>query len=152
MKQQGFTLIELVMIMIVVGILAVYAVSSVTSLNMDSYSGAEELVQAIRYAQQEAMDNTNAVAPIGITISPTGFTFIGITSPIHTWRLSVPDGVNYAVNISPTGTITFNGRGVPTCAPIASLSCTATSQTFTVDAGGHSDTFTVEPFTGLAHR
>ncbi len=151
MKQKGFTLIELVMILLMIGILAVYATSNVNSLNMDAYNGAEELVQAIRYAQQEAMDNTNAVAPIGIIISPAGFTFVGIVSPVNTWQLSVPDGVAYSVLITPnTADITFDKRGVPTCS--APFTCTAIPQTFTVTAGTSTETFTVEPFTGLAHR
>lgn len=152
MREKGFTLIELVMILMMIGILAVYATSNIDSLNMESYSGAEELVQAIRYAQQEAMDNTGAVVPIGITISATGFTFVGVASPVDTWQLSVPDGVAYGVIIAPTGTITFDGRGVPTCTPPLTITCTTVAQAFTVTAGSSTDTFFVEPFTGLAHR
>ena len=149
MKQRGFTLIELIMVLTIVGILAVYVSSSTTTVSMASYSGAEELAQAIRYAQQEAMNNT-AAAGIGITIAANGFTFVGVASPVSTWRLSIPNGVQYSVLINPTGTITFDNRGVPTCG--GGLACAAGSQVITVTADGVSDTLTIEPFTGLVRR
>lgn len=148
MRQSGFTLIELIMVLIVVGILAVYVTSSTTNVSMTAYSGAEELVRAIRYAQQEAMDNTG-VPGIGISIDNNGFVFNGITSPVNTWQLLKAPTAQYVVLIAPTGTITFDGRGVPTC---TGLACTLAPQAFTVSADSVTETFTVEPFTGLAHR
>jgi MSHA pilin protein MshC len=149
MKQHGFTLVELIMVLMVVGILAVYVTASTNNVSMTSYSGAEELVQAIRYAQQEAMDHTG-VSGIGISIQADGFTFIGVTSPVDTWQLLKNPTANYAVAIAPTGTIIFDGRGTPTCA--GGLNCNAASQTITVTADGINTALTIEPFTGLAHR
>ncbi len=149
MRQSGFTLIELIMVLILVGILAVYVSSKTTNVSMTSYSGAEELVQAIRYAQQEAMDNTG-VPGIAINIDIDGFTFTGVTSPISTWRLLKAPAAQYVVTIDPTGKITFDGRGVPTCT--GNLACALAAQVITVTADGVTTSLAIEPFTGLAHR
>ncbi len=133
--------------MLIVGIMGVYILPKTSNLSMSSYSGAQELIQAIRYAQQEAMDHTNS-AGIGITIGANSFTFVGVTSPVDTWQLDPPPA--YSVTFTRTGTITFDKRGVPSCTG-ALAGCATTAQPIGVVADGTTTTVTLEPYTGLAH-
>lgn len=154
MRQSGFTLIELIMVLMVVGILAVYISSGTTNVSMTAYSGAEELVRAIRYAQQEAMDNTG-VAGIGIRIDNDGFVFLGVDSPVNTWQLLKSPAAQIVVDIPPAsqGTIIFDGRGTPTCTGTMGTCATAAdAKTITVNADDLAASLTLEPFTGMAHR
>lgn len=147
MNQRGFTLVELALVIVLIGILSAYVLSR-NNTDFTAFSGTEELMQAIRYAQQQSMEHTGA-ATIGIQLSNDGFTFINTSSLGVAWGLEKPS-TSYSVNINPTGTITFNGRGVPTCS--GGLNCSTSAQAITVSANGKSETFYLEPYTGFTHR
>ena len=145
--QRGFTLVELIVIMVLVGILSIYAIPK-TQNDFTAGNSVQELMQALRFVQQQSMANTGK-ANSGIQISSDGFTFINATSITQEWKLLKPTP-KYTVTISPTGSIVFNGHGIPTCS--GSLACTNTAQAITVSANGNSSTFYLEPYTGYVHR
>lgn len=148
MIQRGFTLVELVIIIVLIGVLAVYAIPSSKS-DLTAWNAADELMQAIRYSQQKSLDNTGQAAA-GIQLQSQGFSFIGTTSLGITWNIQLPTPA-YSIDISPTGTILFNGRGVPTCS--GSLNCgNATESIRITTENGNSATIYIEPYTGLVHR
>ena len=67
--EKGFTLLEIIAILVILGILAVVVVSRTTSMNAEVYAGADTLKTHLRYAQILAM-NTNPPESGGETFSP----------------------------------------------------------------------------------
>ncbi|MGM0593036.1 MAG: GspH/FimT family pseudopilin [Pseudomonadota bacterium] len=147
MRRNGFTLIELIVILVLLGILSVYV--SMKNTDFTAHSGAEELVQALEHAREIAMSRTGSAVAPGVRIDNDGFSFTGIAAPPVEWQLLKP-GPALSVNITPTGTVSFNGRGLPSCA--GGLNCATVQQTITVSANGESVTLAIEPYTGLVHR
>jgi MSHA pilin protein MshC len=146
MKEQGFTLIELIMVLIIVGVLSVVAVSKFNPASFDSAAAAGELVSAIRYAQERSMSNTGGTN-YNIVITTSGYTVkqgaSNITHPVTGAASYSNDsgGVWANASISPALTITFDGDGAPDL---------AANQTFTLTVGSESTSVTVEKETGFA--
>lgn len=158
MRQGGFTIIELVMVMVLIGILAIVAVPRLG--NLGSYtllSAAQDLVAAIRYAQQQSMSNSGA-NNFQIAVNGTGYTvtqnLTAITNPLtgstgYTEDSSAWDGVSITAG---TGTISFNSRGMPTCSDgLADCSLPGdTNVTITLNKGGETTSVSIERYTGYA--
>lgn len=136
MRQHGFTLIELVLVMVLVGILAVYAAPRLGS-GYDVAAARDELIEALRYAQQQSTSNTGA-ASFSDALTADGFSVQqgGVT-------VNDPAGGAYSrqwsdITLVPAGTvITFGSRGD-----------TANSVTMTLTGGSDSATVLVEAQTG----
>lgn len=130
-KSRGFTLIELVAVLVVVGIMAAFALSRMASTaTFGATSLAEQLKRDIRYTQILAMSlSTNYTITItasGYAISPTPVEgVISVTAPA-------------GVTLTPA-TITFNSDGAPSMPGILSI---------TSSGGGNTRTLTVLPETG----
>lgn len=159
MKQhRGFSLVELIMVMILVGILAVMAVPLLSNIaGYTLHSAAHDLIEAIRYAQQQSMTHSGA-NPFQIQITGAGFTVsqsgTAIINPItgnsgYSQDSAVWNGVSIT---STTGTIAFDYRGLPSCSagfPACSLSGDS-NITVTLQKGSNTLSITLERFTGYA--
>lgn len=141
----GFTLVELVIVILLLGILSVYAVGRLYP-DYTARQASEELVQAIRHAQERAMDLGGGT---GVTIEADGFRFTGMTVSASEWRLLKP-GASIDASLSPTGSISFDTTGRPLCS--GGLACSAGQAVITVQANDRSETLTLEPITGYVHR
>ena len=155
MNRQGFTLIELVIILLLIGIIAVYAAPrflDVPSTKASAFAG--KLQADIRYAQNLAMTqnrryrvyvNTNP-AP-----TPNGYAVVYDTSggawsafgyaqdPAGTGNLNVTlNAGQYAgitVSTPAGGFIEFNSLGAPTVGAGTVLTVSPGAQTVTITAG-----------------
>jgi prepilin-type N-terminal cleavage/methylation domain-containing protein len=155
-RQNGFSLIELVMVMVVIGILAVMATPRLGNLSTYSLTSATaDLLEAIRYAQQQSMSHSGA-ANFEVMVTGTGFTVTqngaSITNPItgasgYSQESAVWDGISIT---SATGTITFDSRGRPTCGG-GLPPCALANVTLTLELNGESKTVTIERYTGYAY-
>ena len=143
----GFTLVELTVVIVIAGILAVFIAPQFNLQGYENTRASVELIQGIRYAQFQSLYRS-ATPDFQIAIGTSGFTVM------DSGGNALPDPVNPSVvytrafngvTISPTGTISFDGRGQPTCT--GGLSCAIANETITV-AG---DTITLERFTGFVH-
>lgn len=149
----GFTLLELVMIMVIIGVLAVSAIPRFT--NVDAHVAAQEIVEAIRYAQEMAMVHSGQDVDADGNLDFYRFAITG-----NTFRVSRADADSLADILHPveggasytnswTGgvilggdiTIDFNSRGLPS---------NAADITIDVTAGGETVQITVERLTGYA--
>ena len=141
LREGGFTLIELIMVIVIMGALAAIVIPKFNRSPYDVEAAAGELVQAIRYAQGKSMTEVDAnkyqivITTSGYTISKNG---VDITHP-------VTQAASYSktwsdISISSAATIVFDGYGEPTSGAPAS---------FTLSKGASSKTVTVQAVTGF---
>ena len=127
-SSQGFTLVELIMIIVLISILAVSVMPSFIDTSVFSLEGAAGMVAAdIRYAQELAM-GTHASKTITFTTDDSHYT-------VDSRAVNLPS----KVTISTGATFTFNSLGEPT---------TGGGSSVEIQAGSSTKTITVESYTG----
>ncbi len=118
-NDKGFTLIEMVTIILLLGILAVTAVSKWPT-GFDQDAARMEMTMAIRYAQHRAMTRqfSGLASAWGISIDPTTDEYSvlqrgqGCNDPAYCSRKLLGRSIMLATNIS-GNSIWFNGLGQP---------------------------------------
>jgi len=146
-SHKGFTLIEMVMVIIILGTLSAVVLPklSLNTFEVEAVSG--ELIAAIRYAQEKSMSNTGAPDyQIAITVGGYLVTQNGVNI-IHPVNGVAPYQSNWTnVTLAPPGVIAFDGYGVPTLS--GALIFGGNQAVVTVTMNGGSDTVTLERVTG----
>lgn len=144
-EMTGFTLIELVMTMVIVGILAAVVAPRFFDNNVFQSRGFADQVQAtLRYAQKLAIAQHRFACAaftnnsITLTIGPTAACGTPLLSPTGeaNYVITAPAGITFAA--IPTD-FSFNALGTPTNAPQ------------TINIIGASDGITIEAETGYVH-
>ena len=109
MKSQGFTLIELIIILVIIGILAVSASPIfISDSGMKSQSARLQALSILRAIQQQAMQDTANNYSVSVTESTLGNPPYNESNNL---QLSNLDDITF----SPAGiTIGFNALGQPT--------------------------------------
>lgn len=142
--QRGFTLIELIMAIVIVGILAVFVVSSFNNTGFQARGFADQLQTSLRYAQKVALAQrrnacvTTTASLITLTIASSS----GAAS-LCVGNLAFPAGGNTikapnGVTLTPAVTVTFDALGR-----------TSSSRNFTVSDVANN--IVVEAETGYVH-
>lgn len=164
---RGFSLIELVMVIIVLGIISVYAMPKMGSLNIYSLQrSAQDLVEAVRYTQTMSM-NHSGDPHYQIALTGGGFTVYQdldgdnsfdagseeIANPIDgSGSYTEATGEWAGVTFAQTGRISFDSRGMPSCV-FNYAACSTPSDTdvaITLNMGTDSLSITIEAYTGYA--
>lgn len=153
----GFTLVELIAVMVIVGILAVFAMPRLANLqSIDVRASADEVAAAVRYAQKLAIAqqrqifvNLNAASgQICLDyVGATGGCAAGVNavpSPYSGGRYQAPAKAGSVVLASNPAPFFFNALG----APFNALGAPSAGATLTVTGGGLIRTITVAPETG----
>ena len=135
-SERGFTLIEIIAVLLLMGILSVVAVVHSNNLGVEAdVRGAAEVVKNhLRYAQTKAM---NADLGWGINFAGSSYTLEDANRVSAILPGDLPQGMTYAATVNP---VLFENRwGSPGSATI----------TVTVSKGGTSQTITVTKNTGF---
>ena len=131
---QGFTLIELIAVMIVVGILAISIFARFPDSNAASVqTSRDDIIAALFFAQQTAMARDNI--QLSITANTINVTENGNPIRIHSdaYPLALPSGVN--VTAVPS-TYSYDKLGKTTPGSIT-VTRDGVSATITVEASGY---------------
>ena len=113
---RGFTLIELVVVMVIAAILAAYAASQINTQGFDALGFADQTTAMLRYAQKVEISQRRTVA---VVISPSQIKLCYTDSACSGGSVSQPLGsgtgaflVNAGSGVSVSGvTCTFNSLG-----------------------------------------
>ena len=123
-RQKGFTLIELIMVIILLGVLSVFAMSRFSS--GQSYSSAivkNQLLAALRLSQQTALSRSSSNQNVILTITSAGGSWLFVTSgggdsftsQVEAGVEQIRFGTNFAAACSSLSTlplvISFDGDG-----------------------------------------
>lgn len=120
-KQQGFTLIELVTVIILMGIVSIALFSRIGSVNTAAVqAGRDDVIAALFFAQQTAMMRAN----IKVAITATSISVTEAGNPLQvpiSYPLLMPKGVSLSASQSEfsydklgrtaAGSITLTGSG-----------------------------------------
>ena len=153
----GFSLVELVTIMIVVGILAAFAIPRlVDRTGFVSRGFFDEAQAAVRYAQKIAIAQRRtifvAITGTQIRVCYDAACASTVLDPSTGAALSIPQlptgapaGSFSGVTLSPVTTFSFSGSGSPSFGAQLAVNVNSTG------VGDINRTFFVEPITGYVH-
>ena len=149
--QRGFTLIELIMVMVMLGVLAVFAAPSIFNRNdFEARGFHDQTLGVLRFAQKTAIAQRRAVCVAFTNNSITLTRASAETSALCDTALSGPTGAEVltaSANVTYTTTPTafrFDGLGQP-------LTGTNTAAPSTIKVANATPTITVEAATGYVH-
>ncbi len=119
MKSRGFTLIELIIILVIIGILAVSAVPVFfDNSGTQSQVVRQQAMSILRSIQQQAMQNTDKSLQLEVLLEVTQTT-LGVPpyNNENNLQISNIEGVNFSLSYSGSGvlpaTIAFDALGRP---------------------------------------
>jgi MSHA pilin protein MshC len=135
---RGFSLIELVVIIVIMGILSAYASSQLNFASHDASGYAEIVKSSIRLAQKLAVAQ-RAAHTVTFPVNPCGGSSVDGAQVAGEQCDPVPNGVA----VSGLSTITFDGLGRPDVSTVT---------TITVSGGDVSRVIFLEPETGYVHE
>ena len=144
---RGFTLIELIMVIVLVGVMSVFVAPKFNASDFYARGFHDETLALLRYAQKTAVAQRRTVC-VAYTASGASLSIASAAS-VTTCNTNLvgPRGENQATvtaksgvtyNPTPTTGFYFNGLGQPSAAQ-------------TVQVSGASGTITVEAVTGYVH-
>lgn len=111
--QQGFTLIEVIVVLLLIGIVAAVVISRINATNADVVGQTEVLKSHIRYAQSLSMHTD---ATWGLQFSGATYQLFSITGGARTNRILPNEDdttVDMPTGMSATGTLAFDKYGKP---------------------------------------
>lgn len=135
---KGFTLVELVVMMVVMGILAAYVSAKLNFKESDASGCAETVKASVRMAQKLAIAQRAPASPVTVTVTSSCAATVGTESY---------PALN-GITVSNSGSISFSGLGQPS---VGATPLTAV-RTFTITGGDVTRYVCLEAETGYVHE
>ena len=135
-KYGGFTIVEMVIVIIILGIIAIYASSKLTESEPFAVSaGQDQLISGARYAQQVAM-MSGPGANVTLSVNATNFEIaVGgtpISLPSGGTSESLPSGVT-----ATAATVSYTSLGETSVASIITLTSGSESRQVCIETSGY---------------
>jgi MSHA pilin protein MshC len=151
----GFTLIELIAVMILVGILAVFVAPRLNTSIYDARTVIDEAQSTLRYAQKIAVAQHRPVFVVfggnGGALCFDGACAAHVPTPTGAPAvINLPSGVTAGINRAIPG-FYFNALGKPFDSGNVEPVSTFARTIVTISGGGMSRAITIEPETGYVH-
>lgn len=150
-RSAGFTLIEVITVLLIIGILSSVVFSRGTSLNSDLQARMSEVRSQLRYLQLKAM-KTNTTY---LVLRSEGANYWAYNSANSTIFLALPGETSSTISLTDKKMtmspfiISFDRFGIPYSVSGSTHTKLANNATITITAGGQSGTLTVTPETGF---
>lgn len=152
-RHAGFTLIELVVVLILIGILAVTFVPRTSSKGSLTFAGqAQQLASDIRYVQTLSMTRGQRYC---LNLTSTGYsmtmtncsTSVGVEHPAGATFPVTLEGVTLSWSSLPSNLVTFTGKGLP-YTDAAAATALASNAIVTLGGDGGPMYVCISPVTG----
>ncbi|MYL85281.1 prepilin-type N-terminal cleavage/methylation domain-containing protein [Desulfovibrio aerotolerans] len=151
---QGFTLIEVIAVLVLLGIIGIYATNRMGNDQFKAIAEADALRAALRYAQARAMAD---IYTWGISLSAGSYQLVEDNPSVANAPLPGGGGTTRTmpsgVTLGGAALILFDWRGQPVTSHITAIGGTASAatanQNITVTASASTETVTVTPYTGF---
>lgn len=152
LKQKGFTLIELICVIIVLGVLSVNAFIQWPGTAINSGAEAQQVANDIRYTQSLSMSKGNRYS--FVIVSSTTYQIrnssgTAVTNTMGGTTTTLNTGLSFGTLTNlPDSLVAFDGNGNPystTGSPGTALTSTAS---IPISGGGITRTITIAPSTG----
>jgi MSHA pilin protein MshC len=145
-RSKGFTLTELVVVMVIAVIISAFAISRMNTSSFEAEGFSNQLAATMRYAQKIAIAQRRSVA-VAITSTTVALTYPGMGGT----ALRKPPGTE-AYTLSVPSNVTLSGTLVPSTVTFSALGAVATGGTLIVSGSDLAPvTITVETETGYVH-
>ncbi len=146
---KGFTLVELVTVLVVVSILSLMFVTQWRGLSVNLAAQADQLVSDIRYIQSLSMTRGQRYR---INFSAAGYSFSNAAGTVPVPHpATAANNVSLASGITLTGThafLVFSGNGAPYVDSALPGTALAADAVITLSAEGENRTVRISPQTG----
>lgn len=145
----GFTLIELIIVMLLVGVLAVFALPKLLDSNdWRLRAFGDQMVGELQAMQRLALTQRQ---DISATITGSGIAFAYVTLGTSLGSVDCPSGTSPCIAEGGSRSIVFNKK-LSGSNSGRSISSTGASLPITVSSGSYSQAYQLEDETGLVYR
>jgi MSHA pilin protein MshC len=134
-NEQGFSLVELVTTMVILGIVAFVAMPFLRTTDSSLLTSRDGIIAALSQAQQVAMARDSAANPVTLQVSASSISVqengIDLVSPGAEYPFNLPNGVSITGGL---GTLQYDKLGRTTA---TTISLNSGQATITVEASGY---------------